>query len=32
MVAGILPFILFDLVKAAIAAGVAESGKQLLSR
>ena len=32
LVAGILPFIVFDLVKAAIAAGVAESGKQLLHR
>jgi biotin transport system substrate-specific component len=32
LVAGILPFILFDLVKAAIAAGVAESGTQLLHR
>ena len=32
IVAGILPFIIFDLVKAAIAAGVAESGKRLLRR
>jgi biotin transport system substrate-specific component len=32
LVAGVLPFILFDLVKAAIAAGAAESGKKLLNR
>ena len=32
LLTGILPFVLFDLVKAAVAAGVAESGKQLLHR
>ncbi len=32
LVAGILPFIIFDLVKAAIAAGATESGKRLLQR